>query len=99
MGFEAVAYVIAKEELPFSKYPARIEVEKHHGVAIGNTYATEHKCKEFTCLIGESMREELLDSLNRSKYMYFSGLMDGSTDASITEQELIYVMYMNSLGK
>ena len=32
-----LAYVIAKEELPFAKYPALVEVEKRHGVPIGNT--------------------------------------------------------------
>ena len=45
-----LAYVIAKDGLPFTKYPALVEVEKRHGVAIGNTYTTEHKCREFTCI-------------------------------------------------
>ena len=40
-----LAYVIAKDGLPFTKYPALVEVEKRHGVAIGNTYTTEHKCR------------------------------------------------------
>ena len=92
-----LAYVLAKEELPFSKYPALVEVEKRHGVATGNTYITEHKCQEFTCIIGESMRNELLASLKTAKY--FSVLMDGSTDTSMTEKELIYVMHVNSFGK
>ena len=43
------------------------------------------------------MREEVLDSLKRAKY--FSVLMDGSTDASVTEKELIYVMYAYPFGK
>ena len=89
-----VAYVVAKEELPFSKFPALVEVEKRHGVDLGNTYTTEHKCKEFVCLIGETMRNEVLDSLKQAKY--FSVLLDGSTDCSVTEKELIYVMYVNA---
>ena len=36
------AYMLAKEELPFSKYPSIIEMEKLHGVNVGNTYNTEH---------------------------------------------------------
>ena len=36
------AYMLATEELPFSKYPSIIEMEKLHGVNVGNTYNTEH---------------------------------------------------------
>ena len=31
-----IAYMLAKEEWLFSKYPSIIEVEKHHGVDVGN---------------------------------------------------------------
>ena len=61
-----LAYVIAKEELPFTKYPALVEVENRHGVAIGNTYTTEHKCREFICIIGETMRDDILASLKQA---------------------------------
>ena len=36
-----IAYVVAKEEMPFSKYPSLIELEKRHGVNFGNTFMTE----------------------------------------------------------
>lgn len=49
-----IAYVVAREELPFTKYPPLMELERRHGVPVGKTYATEHKCKEFTMLIGET---------------------------------------------
>ena len=52
-----LAYVIAKEELPFSKYPALVEVEKRHGVDIGTAYTTEHKCKD------------VLQSLKQARYI------------------------------
>ena len=91
-----IAYMLAKEELPFSKYPAILEVEKHHGVDVSNTCNTEHKWKEFTCLIGETMRSEVLDALKQANYI--SILMDGSTDCSVVEKELVFVMYV-ALGK
>ena len=50
-----VAYMLAKEEIPFTKYPAVLELEKRHGVSLGTAYATEHKCKDFTVVIGKSM--------------------------------------------
>ena len=92
-----LAYVIAKKELPFTKYPALVEVEKRHGVALGNTYTTEHKCREFTRIIGETMRDEILASLKQAKY--FSILMDGSNDTSAIEKELIYVIYVTVHAK
>ena len=92
-----LTYLVAKEELPFSKYPTLFEIEKRHGVRLGSTYATEHKCRDFVVIIGETMREKALDSLKQSKY--FSVLMDGSTDSSITEKELMYVQYLTSSGK
>ena len=59
-------YMLAKEEIPFAKYPAVIELEKRHGVSLGPAYATEHKCKEFTVLVVESMRDYLLASVHKS---------------------------------
>ena len=61
---------------------------------LGKVTYIQHKCKEFTCLIGETMRSEVLGSFVQAKYT--SILMDGSTDCSVTEKELIYVMYVNS---
>ena len=91
-----VTYMLAKEEIPFAKYPAVIELEKRHGVSLGTAYATEHKCKEFTVLIGESMRDNLLASVHESGYL--AVLMDGSTDSSVVEKELIYVMFIGCDG-
>ncbi|KAL5457233.1 hypothetical protein EMCRGX_G034478 [Ephydatia muelleri] len=33
-------YILAKEEMPFTKYPAIVELEKRHGVSLGSTYGT-----------------------------------------------------------
>ena len=89
-----IAYMLAKEELPFTKYCAVVELEKKHGVSLGNAYATEHKCRDFTVLIGESMRDDVLQ-----KSQYLAVLMDGSTDSSVVEKELIYVMFVGADGK
>ncbi len=43
-----IAYMIAMEEIPFTKYPAIMELEKGHGVSLGSAYTTEHKCREFS---------------------------------------------------
>ena len=41
-----VAYMLAKEEIPFTKYPVVLELEKRHGVSLSTAYATEHKCRD-----------------------------------------------------
>ena len=92
-----LVYVVANQEMPFSKYPALIELEKRHGVQLGDTYTTEHKCSELTCLIGLTMRDSVLTSLKQARY--FSLLIDGSTDSSITEKEQTYVKFVDSNGE
>ena len=92
-----VAYMLAKEEIPFAKYPAVLDLEKRHGVSLGTAYATEHKCRYFTVLIGEAMRDTVLDSLRKSRYL--AVLIDGSTDSSVVEKEMIYVMFVGPNGK
>ncbi|KAL5473835.1 hypothetical protein EMCRGX_G028396 [Ephydatia muelleri] len=35
------AYMLAKEEMPFTKYPAIVELEKRHGVSLGNAHLSD----------------------------------------------------------
>lgn len=71
-----VAYMLAKEEIPFTKYPAVQDLEKRHGVSLGTAYATERKCRDFTILIGKSMRDNGLASECKSGYL--AVLMDAA---------------------
>ena len=80
-----IAYVVAKEEIAFTQYPSLMELEKRHGFAVGQTYATEPKYKEFTVLIGETLRQGVTDELKSSPYFAI-------TDSSVTEKELMYVL-------
>ena len=88
--------MLAKEEIQFTKYPAILELEKEHGVSFGAAYAKEHKCRDFTVLIDECMRDSVLASVCEPRYL--TVLMDTSTDSSVVEKELIYVMYIGSNG-
>ena len=80
-----VAHMISREEMPFTKFPAIVELDKTHGVCLGPTYHTEHKCQEFASIIGETMSDNLVEALRSCRYM--SVLMDGSTDSSVTEKD------------
>ena len=82
-----VAYIISREELPFTKFPAIEELDKRHGVFLGQTYHTEHKCQEFASR--ETMSDDLVEALRSCRFM--SVLTDGSTDSSMTGKEPLYV--------
>ena len=48
-----LAYLIAKEELPMTKYAAIIDLEKKHGVDLGITYCNEMQAATFmTNIVG-----------------------------------------------
>ena len=91
-----VAHMLAKEELPFAKYPAIVELEERQGVSLGNTYLTEHKCQEFANIVGDCMADDTRDEISGSRYL--TVLLDGSTDSSVMEKELLYVMYVGVDG-
>ena len=85
------AYYLAKNERPFSDYHELLELHEKNGVrAIGKAYLT--KCAEFTKYIAHVTRAELDNDLKNCNY--FTCLNDGSTESSITEQEVIYVSHL-----
>ena len=55
-------------------------------------YLTDKKCAEFTKYIAHVIRTELDNDLKNCNY--FTCLNEGSTDSSITEQEVIYALYL-----
>ena len=69
-----------------------LELQEKNGVRdIGKVYFTDKKCAEFNKYIVNVIRTELDDLKNCN---YFTSVNDGSTDSSITEQEVIYVLYL-----
>ena len=41
-------FVMAKESIPFAKYPALLQLEEHHGVDVGSAYRTPDSAKSST---------------------------------------------------
>ena len=87
-----ICYMMAREEIAFSKFPSIAKLEIRHKVALGQTYLTELKCKEITELIGTVMETDFLSSVKKAQYM--SVLSDGSTDVTNVEKELFYVTFV-----
>ena len=86
-----VAYFIAKEELPLSKFPELLKLEEKHGVDVGTAYRNDMSCNIFIKHIGEEIERNLKELSNAH---FFSVLTDGSEDASISEMEAVFVQHL-----
>ena len=84
---------MAKEGIPFAKYPALLHLEQHHAVDVGHAYHTTNSAKQFTTYIARSQRQEFLNALPKDSF--FSLLMDGTTDVAVVEDEVIVIVYCN----
>ena len=67
-----ICYMLAKENLPFRKYPAIHELESRHGVDLGQSYATKDSAKLFTHCTAESQRSAFVESLSSNGSKAFS---------------------------
>ena len=56
-------------------------------MSLGSTYGMEHKCQEFTNIIGDCSQDDTPDEIRASRFVTVS--LDGSTDSSIQEKEMI----------
>ena len=86
-------YYILKKERPFTDYPNLLNLQTKNGISkLGASYSTPNASAYFADYIGKVMRESLKKLI--SKANYFSVLSDGSTDSAVTEQEMIYVLFI-----
>ena len=86
-----VCYMMAKENIPFSKYPSFLELEDQHNTDMGPAHRTPDSAKSFTSFIAACQRNDFLGKL---KYCHFySILMDGTTDLGNKEEEIVAMVY------
>lgn len=86
------AYFIAKEELPFSKFPGLINLQKKNGLQISSTYANDKSCAEMVSVLGKVFKEQTVSEVNQSNYI--SVIADGATDAGGLENETVFCRYL-----
>ncbi len=53
-----ISFVLAKEHIPFTKYPAIHQLEERHGVDLGAAYKNRDSAQNFTHYIAESQRRQ-----------------------------------------
>ena len=87
-----IAYYIASKGHAFTDFKDHIELEKMHEVKYSGAYENESACKDFIFSISEYFFEEgikkKLETVN-----LLAILCDGSTDKSITKQEVLFVVF------
>ena len=92
-----MVYMMCKESIAFRKFPEIANLEKRHGVDIGDTYISNDSfCCEISGIIGQVFFDNLVESLNEANF--FSILTDGSTDSGIQEKELVFVTFVGKDG-
>ena len=90
------AYHIARHKMAFRQYQPLCELQEKNGVDMGDYYKNDKACKDFIENISEAEKERVKDEVG--KVQWISVLADGSTDHTITEQEIVYVRYVTSEG-
>ena len=89
-------YYLAKNKCLYSEFRNLLLLQVKNGVKTSDMYHNERAGANFIGTIGTSIRQKVLEDIEKCNY--FTLLMDGSTDSSFTEQELIYVLFLDSKG-
>ena len=89
---QETAYNIALKGQPFSNFKEQLEVEQIHGVKYSGAYENDKACKKFIFGIAEDFFEENIKN-KLASMNFLAVLCDDSTDKSITEQEVVHVIF------
>ena len=88
------AYFVAKEGLSFKKFLRLCKLQTKNSVQLGDNYLTDVACRRFLSTIGEGLKDDLRESFNLARFV--AVLSDGSTDAGILEEEIVYVRFLEN---
>ena len=87
------AYNLAKQERPFYDFPDLFKLqEKNKMPGIKKCYRNDRAAANFTDSIAKVTEDSFAKDLAKARY--FCILSDGSKDSSVTEQELVYVLFL-----
>ena len=87
-----ICYVMAKEGIMFSKYPALYDLKSRHDMDLGAAYKNDISAKFFIHHITQSQCDLFVQSTSANSH-YFSFLMDGTTDSGKVEDKLVAILY------
>ncbi len=84
-------HALAKKGRPFSDFVWQVELDEKKGTKVGTQYRTDKKCSEFASSIAAVEKKKLHARLEQAKFLSF--MMDGATDVSTSEQELLFARH------
>ncbi|XP_062616845.1 zinc finger protein 862-like [Saccostrea cucullata] len=90
------AYAVARNGKPFSDYLYIYELNSLNGLDINGQYNNIIACENFIEAISQTLRERICDEVLMTNCV--SILADGSTDAAILEQEIVYLRYVHPIS-
>ena len=90
-----IAFFIAKEEQPFTKFPGLLQLQQKNGIKMSNTQANDTKCAEMVSTVATLIKEENAFKL-QNEARYISVVIDGATDTSSTKNETVYARCVNN---
>ena len=87
-----ISFHIALQRLPFTAFQNQVVLEKLHGVKFTSAYENENACKNFIFGILKYLFEE---KVKKKLHLvnFITILCDRSTDNSVIEQEVLYVIF------
>ena len=92
-------YHVIKNEDPYTDYPKLLKLQTKNIVLqlLKNKTQSSYATDDIGAILGNFIGHCNVDLLKKDldKINYFSVLTDGSTDASITEQEAMYILLLN----
>ena len=89
-----ISFYIASQGLPFTALKSQVELEKLHEVKFTGSYKNETACKTFIFGISEYLFEESVKK-KLELVNFITVLCSGSTDNSVIEQEVLYVIFVD----
>ena len=83
------ALYIAQEELPYTKLPSLVQLQKSNGASMMESKSSRKNCTTYINYLAEVVRSDVSELLKSSKFI--SGLCDGSEARKTKEEkELVY---------
>ena len=89
-----ISFNIALQGLTLTGLRSQVKIEKLHGVNFTGSYENETACKTFIFGISEYLFKETVKK-KLELVNFIAVLCDGSTDNSVTEQEVLCVIFVD----
>ena len=85
------AHGVAKHKKSLSDYNWLCDLDEAKGLTLGQTYRNSKACSTFVKYIAMTAMDQVADEIKKAEFV--SVTSDGATDASITEQEIVFARF------